>query len=227
MVLQGEMSREERPYETVPFRMHPRVFGALGADLVTNDVVAVIELIKNSYDAFARNVWLRFIEDPAKGRLLEITDDGSGMTRETIEDVWCLVATPYKDSNPTITRGDKRRRVVGEKGLGRLSAARLGNQLRMLTQAPSAPCWEVTVDWSAISQGDDLSKSFVRFREFPGPSPFGESGTKLIISGLSEHWDEGRLEDLEENLARLISPFSNLDDFNIIMHGFGRCRNGG
>lgn len=221
MVLQEQTGGQGRAYETVPFRMHPRVFAALGANLVTDDVVAVIELIKNSYDAFARNVWLRFIDDPVEGRVLEITDDGSGMTRQTIEEVWCLVATPYKDSHPTIAKGDQVRRVVGEKGLGRLSAARLGSRLRMLTQAALSPCWEVTVDWSAISQGDDLSQSFVRFREFPGRSPLGESGTRLLISGLSGQWDAGRIEDLEENLARLISPFAELGDFNIFLHGFG------
>ena len=223
MVLQEEKTRRHKTYETLPFRMHPRVFAALGANLVTDDVVAVIELIKNSYDAFAQNVWLKFIEDPIEGKQLEITDDGFGMTRKTIEDVWCLVATPYKDSNPTIEKGDKVRRVVGEKGLGRLSAARLGKHLRMLTQAASSPCWEVTVDWSAISEGEDLSESYVRFREFPGISPFEGSGTRLLISGLTGQWDTGRIEDLKENLTRLMSPFSELDDFNISLRGFGDC----
>ena len=207
-------------YETVPFRLHPRVFAALGQNLVTDDVVAVIELIKNSYDAFAENVWLRFLKDPLEGKLLEITDDGSGMTRQTIEDVWCLVATPYKDTNPTVKKGGKVRRVVGEKGLGRLSAARLGKRLRMLTQVARCPCWEVTVDWNAISQGEDLSQSFVAIREFPEVSPFAASGTRLLISGLSEQWDEQRIEDLEENLSRLISPFSEANDFNIFIRGF-------
>ena len=88
-------AHEERDgFEAVPFRMHPRVFAALGADLVTNDVVAVIELVKNSYDAFAENVRLRFGNDEPLGPFLEIEDDGKGMTRDIIENVWCLVATP-------------------------------------------------------------------------------------------------------------------------------------
>ena len=221
MGIQEDTSGGQTAFQSLPFRMHPRVFAALGANLVTDDVVAVIELVKNSFDAFAQNAWVRFSEDPSEGPHLEITDDGLGMTKETIEDAWCMVATPYKDSHPVITKGDKVRRVVGEKGLGRLSAARLGNRLRMLTQAPQSPCWEVTVDWSDVSQGDDLSQSLVKFREYPGQSPFEESGTRLVISGLSEQWDDGRIEDLEENLARLISPFSEQDEFNIFLHGFG------
>ena len=58
-------------FMSLPLRMHPRVFAALGADLVTNDVVAVIELVKNSYDAFARNVWVRFGHDPERGEYIE------------------------------------------------------------------------------------------------------------------------------------------------------------
>ena len=218
--------REEMTSETVPFRMHPRVFAALGENLVTDDVVAVIELVKNSFDAFARNVRVAFGEDPIEGPLLEITDDGVGMTREIIEDVWCTVATPYKDGNPVVTRGGRERRVVGEKGLGRLSAARLGSRLRMLTQAARSPCWEVVVDWAAISRGDDLSQSFVGLREYRGESPFEESGTRLVISGLSGRWDDDRIADLKDNLARLISPFSEMDDFNIRLRGFDSADEG-
>ena len=140
--------RAQTDFEQIPFRMHPRVFAALGADLVTNDVVAVIELVKNSYDAFAENVWLRFRENPSFGKYLEIKDDGNGMTKEVVENVWCLVATPYKGRNPVVKSGNKERRVAGEKGLGRLSVARLGAHLHMLTKAPRAPCWEVKVNWS-------------------------------------------------------------------------------
>lgn len=72
------MARELRP-EKIPFRMHPRVFSALGADLVTNDVVAVIELVKNAYDAFATRVDVRFGTDDRKRTYLEIKDNGYGM----------------------------------------------------------------------------------------------------------------------------------------------------
>lgn len=207
--------------DRIPFRIHPRVFAALGADLVTNDIVAVIELVKNSYDAFARNVWLRFREDQTLGIFLEIEDDGIGMTREIIENVWCMVATPYKELNPVVKSGEKERRVAGEKGLGRLSVARLGGRLQMFTQAPGNPCWEVNVNWSDIAEGDDLSKSFARCKECSEETLFKNSGTRLRVHALRGQWDENRILDLEENLARLISPFSALGDFNIFLSRFG------
>lgn len=212
-----QILEEHEKFHPIPFRMHPRVFAALGADLVTNNVVAVIELVKNSYDAFARNVWLRFAEDPHQGKYLEIEDDGNGMTAEVIKDVWCFVATPYKESHTFAKKDGKKRRVVGEKGLGRLSAARLGSKLQLLTKAFRRPCLEVTVDWKAVSGGNDLSNSFAQYREYPLTSPFQSSGTLLRIYDLGEEWDENRISDLKENLARLISPFSGVDDFKIFL----------
>ena len=217
-------SRDE--FEQIPLRMHPRVFAALGADLVTNDVVAVIELVKNAYDAFARNVWLRFRNDPVRGAYLEIQDDGTGMTKDIIQNVWCVVATPFKELNPVVKSGHKERRVAGEKGLGRLSVARLGQHLYMLTKAPKNPCWEVGIGWSDIAQGDDLSESFATCRKYPGTPPF-ESGTLLRIYGLARQWDEDHISDLEENLGRLISPFSDLGDFNISLYGYNDAQTEG
>ena len=209
--------RDQHGFERVPIRIHPRVFSALGADLVSDDVVAVIELVKNAYDACARNVRLRFDADESGSDFLEIEDDGVGMAREVIADAWCCVATPYRKASPVATRDGMRRRVVGEKGLGRLSAGRLGTRLHMLTQASGNPCWEVSVDWTELSGAEDLSESFVRFRELPGPPPFNGSGTRIHISGLREPWDDSRVADLEENLARLISPFSDVETFNIFL----------
>ncbi len=182
-------------FEPVHFRMHPRVFAALGADLVTNDVVAVIELVKNAYDAFADTVWVRFPTDSEAGPVLEIEDNGHGMTFETVRDVWCMVATPFKVNNPMVINGEKSRRVAGEKGLGRLSVARLGNRLQMITQAQGGACWEVVANWVDITSGNDLSASYAKYRKLPGKSPFKQSGTLLRISELKNPWDT-RIDDL-------------------------------
>ena len=214
----------QESYETIQLRMHPRVFAALGKDLVTNDVVAVIELVKNAYDAFAHNVWVEFGHDDSEGPYLEIRDDGSGMTREVIENEWCLVATPHKARNTIVKQGGKTRRVAGSKGLGRLSVARLGNRLAMFTQAPQSPCWEVAVNWSEISEADDLSKSAVRCREYPKSSPFLGSGTLIRIYDLAEEWDEARESELHDNLSRLVSPFVSGDEFNIFLVTSGGAR---
>ncbi|MYG87320.1 MAG: hypothetical protein F4190_02160 [Acidimicrobiales bacterium] len=202
-------------YETLPFKVHPRIFSALGENLVTSEFVAVIELVKNSFDAFASTVDISFSTPGTADGTIVIRDDGLGMSRETIEDVWCLVATPYKSENAKVARHGSHRRVVGEKGLGRLSAARLGERLTILTQEANGPCWDLAVDWSTVSAGDDFSNCRIDIREYPGESPFSESGTLLRVGRLREEWTEDRISQLEDNLARLISPFADLGDFNI------------
>jgi signal transduction histidine kinase len=209
--------KTEPKLEKVLFRLHPRVFAALGTGLVTNDLVAIIELVKNSYDAFASHVDVRFASDPS-GRVsrIEIADDGEGMTYDLITNVWCEVATPYRTIEPFRKSGRTRRRVSGEKGLGRLSAARLGSWLEMLTQAKGEPCWQVLVDWSGLANSKSLDSCFVEVGEYTQESPFKESGTLLRIEAINSKWDKKEeFEQLEKNLSRLISPFAKLKDFSI------------
>ena len=219
------MTRTKRPDSTefvnIPFKMHPRVFAALGADLVTNDVVALIELVKNAYDAFATKVLIRFGEHETRGQYIEVLDNGSGMSRDIVVDVWCTVATPYRTMNTTAKSGSKARRVSGEKGLGRLSVARLGEELSMLTKTKDGPCWNVRVNWENISGSSDMDQCYARLREYTGESPFEQSGTRLRIYKLKSIWDDTTIPDLQDNLARLISPFSDVSDFEISLSSPG------
>ena len=194
-------------------RMHPRVFAALGADLVTSDVVAVVELVKNSYDALAENVWVRLGAD-GDHSYLEVEDDGCGMTRDVITDVWCLVATPYKELHPNASRRGAMRRVSGAKGLGRLSVGRLGERLTMFTKADGHPCWQVEVDWTEVANSTDLDRSTVELRQRSNALR-SATGTLLRIEALRSEWDERLCGDLKDNLERLVSPFSGTDDFKI------------
>lgn len=82
--------------ENINIQIHPRAFAAFGEDLVTNDVVAIIELVKNSYDAYAFCVEVEFVKDENGEECIVITDDGLGMSRETILNAWATIATPYK-----------------------------------------------------------------------------------------------------------------------------------
>lgn len=208
--------------ETLTFRIHPRAFRALGADLVTNDVVAIIELVKNAYDAYATRVDIRFGQDAKGTTYIEIQDDGTGMDRKTIEDAWATVATPYRREHPVASRpGRRSRRASGEKGLGRLSAARLGDELEMWTQARSQPCWRVRVNWTAFAAASDLSECNAAISRVD-TSPFKTSGTLIRISAVKAVWDDEKLSDLRDNLARLLPPFAVADDFEIHLTAQGQ-----
>lgn len=205
--------RNDKP-ETLPFRIHPRVFKALGADLVTNDVVAIIELVKNSYDAYATVVDVRFIRTETEW-MLEIEDNGSGMSRATIEEAWCTVATPYRKNHAVAKhKGRRDRHTSGEKGLGRLSSARLGTKLEMVTQTENGDCWTLQVDWEALSESGSLEQCFATIQETTEP-PFETSGTRLRIRPLRTVWNDQAWDDLRDNLARLLPPFDVPDLFAI------------
>jgi len=217
--------------DIIPFKFHPRVFNSLGADLVTDDIVAIIELVKNAYDAGADKVVISFIKisDSVKNNqkniknnkkinqddkiILEITDNGKGMTRQIIEDVWFTVATPYKEKNKSIkiTSGINRT-VSGEKGLGRLSTARLGNSLEMYTKSEKESCWKVSIDWNNITKADDILKTGGIIEEDVFPNNNYKTGTIVRINNLYNNWTDIELlklsvEELKNNLSRFISPF--------------------
>ena len=171
--------------DRIPFKIHPRVFAALGADLVTNDVVAVIELVKNCYDAFATRVDVAFAQGNGHGRYLDIIDNGVGMDRKTLEESWGVVATPYRTINTLAKKGTATRRFSGAKGLG-VICPRLGSKLEMLTKSSAQHAWLVTLDWPNLSREDTLENCFAVCKGYNGPLPFEQTG-----SG-SEYWDSHR-----------------------------------
>ena len=97
----------------VPIKIHPRAFSAFGEDLITNENIAMIELVKNSYDAYALKVEIEFGFDKRGIPFISITDDGCGMTKDTIENAWATIATFYKKARPYISRTFK---IVDDEG---------------------------------------------------------------------------------------------------------------
>ena len=211
----------------VPMQFHPRAFSAFGSDLVTNDFVAVNELVKNSYDAYAYNVQLSINEDNEGNAYIEIVDDGLKKKKKIIEEAWAVIATPYKKKNPVVIRDGKVRIVSGNKGLGRLSSARLGNRLEILSKNANDECVLVKIDWNSMVESTDISSCGISIEsgneeyllkrindDLNSPS---DTGTILRISELNADWDEKKISELRQALARLISPFEDVSDFSIFV----------
>ena len=149
--------------ERIPIVMHPKAFSAFGADLVTSDVVALIELVKNSYDAFAYNVEVIFDIDSLGNKTLTIADDGLGMSKDIIVNAWAVIATNNKVRNPFVERNGKVRAVSGNKGMGRFSAARLGTKLTIITKTKTEGCYKLELDWEEFNSARSIEEcSFVR-----------------------------------------------------------------
>lgn len=204
--------------ENINIQIHPRAFAAFGEDLVTNDMVAVIELVKNAYDAYAFNVTLEFGRDAQGENFISITDDGLGMNKEIILGAWATIATPYKKKNPVVEReveGQNRKRVVsGNKGLGRFSAARLGDEMTMITKAENDVTLRAFFDWRLFEHVDNINECFMTLEEID-KTLSDKPGTKIVIKKLKSVWNEEKINDLVSELSRLITPFKTISDFNI------------
>ena len=187
----------------------------IGRDLITNELVAIFELVKNSYDAGARRVDLLF-----KGDTLVVADNGKGMTADDIRNKWLFVA--YSAKREGVEDGDYRRRIgqhktyAGSKGVGRFSCDRLGESLQMQTRSASASgsVELVTVHWDRFEQDarerfESIPVDHVQATDFVVPVELTKPshGTVLKIGSLRETWDRTKLLRLRAALAKLINPF--------------------
>ena len=117
-------------------RPKARILRTLGAELISSDKVALVELVKNAYDADASVVCVEFNGPLVAGQgAITVWDDGHAMDEATLESAWLDIGTNIKRQR---TRSVGGRRVLGEKGIGRLAASRLGQRLELVTRTASS-----------------------------------------------------------------------------------------
>jgi hypothetical protein len=205
------------------FEIDASVVFQLGESLITDAVQALMELVKNSYDADASfcklSISTETVTDqssPFKGAVGTITveDDGTGMTLESIRAGWLTISNSgkrlLKRRLGTTARG---RTPLGDKGLGRLGTQRLGTNLEMITlTANSSLQQHVWFSWSDFVDQRVLSEVTARREE---EKPTRGRGTTLIVSGLRELdlWRTSGKTDLETQLSQMISPYRAVRDF--------------
>ena len=189
------------------FRVDTKLFQELGQLLVAKESTALVELIKNSYDADATSVKVTGyrLDDPKEGRIV-VSDNGTGMSEVEFEKGFLTIAGRTKTTNDRRSRVF-RRRYIGEKGVGRLAAHKLGTVLRVVSRkagdAPSghqevaAPIsvLEARIDWNIVEsletldQVDDSGAVDLRSAGLPHAATTGaKAGTTLAIAPLRSAW---------------------------------------
>ena len=220
------------------FKVDARAMLTWGRDSIKDHTTAVLELVKNSYDAGAKVVEVAVFaaRNALEHRYIRIRDDGCGMTEDDIDNKWLRIGYSEKLAKKMTGAG---RRKTGEKGVGRISADRLGATLELRTQAARQSAIGVRIDWDAIEKaGQDISDITIPLIpnptfKIPQPSPFDEekktylpapepiensrtqTGTELKIYSLRHHWVTSDLIDLHRELSILTPPFGTVVDFQI------------
>jgi len=228
---------------SLALRPRARLLRTFGDELISSEVVAVIELVKNAYDADATRVLIRFHpEDEKSAGKIEVMDNGHGMTLETVLSAWMEPATSFKRHD---TRSPRfHRRMTGEKGIGRFAASKLANFLEVVSRKQNTSD-EVRVffDWK---QFDDDTKYLDQVESLWEQTPPNEvrigglieeawredephdlaeceHGTILRMEGRRDSWDGLKYATLHTALARLVPPklknegVVRIDDFSIIL----------
>ena len=167
----------------------------LGVQNFTNEESAMLELVKNAYDAQAKCVTL----DCSNGRLV-IEDNGIGMSVEDIRNKWMHVGKSNKGYFSLADANGQQRILAGSKGIGRFALARLGELVTMYTKKENEGLIEWRTDWNESILYEHLHDN-----------SFSKHGTKIEINSLRDRWTERRIA----NLSDYLSITYNNDDMKI------------
>lgn len=193
--------------DTISFETQGRLLQELGERLVTNAEVALMELIKNAYDADA--VSCRVLHD---GDKIMIIDDGHGISPEDFRFRWMRIATGGKVEDKTSPQF--KRPLTGAKGIGRFAVRYLGRYLELTSVTQKANGDKILLkaafDWEKIDKAIEMDKTRIPFAIYRVP-PHTEIGTTLTISKLRQKNEQLFSKKLRNQLLGIISPNDGLE----------------
>lgn len=196
------------------FAITPRVIAHLGEDLIKNENIALVELVKNSYDAQATFCEVEFFFIGDELSKITITDDGVGMDLDTIENAWLVIGTDNKKKQ--LEHPSSGRLPLGEKGIGRLGVHKLGRKIHIQTHKIGYNEVVIDIDWAKLEKANSIDDFPIQVTEqIPSSLPIPH-GTKITISDLKGDWNRRKLRNVYRDLASLNSPFNERTDSFVV-----------
>ena len=200
------------------FKVSAELKNILGKDLITSPNIAILELVKNSYDAHATKVDITFEADR-----LVIADNGKGMSLSDLINKWLFVAYSAKSdgTEDKSYRSKFKRHYAGAKGIGRMSCDRLARYVTITTRSAEENNTEVLyVDWDKFdhnskSEFDSVDIPHETIDSIPDFPESSEYGTILEFKTLHSDWSKEDILSLKKSLEKMINPFSEVKDFAI------------
>lgn len=184
----------------VNFKFSPRFSQLIGRNLISNPIIAVSELVKNSYDADADFIQVEFSDFDTGVSCLRISDDGEGMSYDDVVNKWMMVGTDNKVHSPFTAKG---RRKLGEKGIGRFSVERLAHKVEVISKKKD-DSFAITfsIDWDVYENAEgEFSQHKHVVNKIPANN--GDAGTTITLMDLRDDWDTDKLTKLKKELELL------------------------
>lgn len=211
--------------EKLSFKISSGLKNIIGRELITDKVIAIFELVKNSYDAGAKKVEISFNDIHSRNASIVISDDGIGMNKDDIVNKWLFVAYSEKKSvrnSSYIDSINEKRTYAGAKGIGRFSCDRLGSSLELYSKKNNDDQTNyLSVNWDDFETNSreefvDVSVNHKYVDYLPSNN---NSGTSVVIKNLREKWERKDILSLKKSLVKLVNPYENKDDiFEIYLY---------
>lgn len=201
------------------FKPRARLLLQLGDQLIRNENIALLELVKNSYDADATTISVNMerVDNPEQG-VITVEDDGTGMDMDIIKNVWMEPGSDYKEI--LCKKGKKTEKFgrvpLGEKGIGRFAAHKLGNVIELVTRKQGHKEIYLKIDWNIFKESKYLEEIPIEiFEREPQIFKDHRTGTRITIKTLKRSWRRGTVRELYRSSNSLCSPFNSPESFRI------------
>ena len=205
--------------KTYNVKASSHIITLLGDELIGSNSLALFELVKNSYDADASYVKIRFENILSTNSKIIIEDDGIGMTVDVLSKAWLTVGTDYKRQEVKQSRL-KQRTSLGNKGVGRLAVHRLANNILLETQAIGDMTGsKLCINWNELIDSSDYIEGMkVNIEQNVDKIMPNGHGTRITLFGLrDDHWSRSKIVDVVSKLMLIKNPFCRNDDFSILV----------
>lgn len=178
------------------FRVSPSVLGPLGIEQLQDPALAVLELIKNAWDADARHVKVSVDQRKSPARI-SVSDDGHGMDSNEFLDRWLVIGRSVKRGKE---RSEGDRPLIGEKGLGRLASFALGDKIAISSAREVGSGFAANVDWGKLISSPSLEDYPIKVTALSRPR-----GTTVLIEDLKREWSASNTSFLASHAEFLAS----------------------
>ena len=196
--------------ESGSYRIRPagRHILTIGRDLVQDPHAALIELVKNAYDADSSDVSITFERTAAEAYRITVADHGHGMTRDTVINKWMVPSTSDKEDREGKSPGG--RTMQGRKGIGRYAASILGTDLLLETVTADGEKTTLYLQWTDFEGAEYLGDVEILIDTEESDEPKGTSLAMALEEERLTAWRNSQFKKLRFELRKLMPPFPTM-----------------